>query len=87
VLAELQQRNDFDTGQVDDVVMGVVSPIGEQGSVIAKVAALKAGWDWRCIGRAAQPLLRFRAWRPSTWRRRKCAPAGKTWWWPAASKA
>ena len=27
---------------VDDVVMGVVSPIGEQGSVIAKVAALKA---------------------------------------------
>src|SRR4051812_14337220 len=50
VLSELQRRNDFDTGQVDDVVMGVVSPIGEQGSVIAKVAALKAGWDWRCSG-------------------------------------
>lgn len=50
VLGELQRRNDFDTGQVDDVVMGVVSPIGEQGSVIAKVAALKAGWDWRCSG-------------------------------------
>ncbi|MBE7942089.1 MULTISPECIES: acetyl-CoA C-acetyltransferase [Ramlibacter] len=50
VLADLQKRNDFDTGQVDDVVMGVVSPIGEQGSVIAKVAALKAGWDWRCAG-------------------------------------
>jgi acetyl-CoA C-acetyltransferase len=50
VLAELQRRNDFDTGQVDDVVMGVVSPIGEQGSVIAKVAALKAGWDYRCAG-------------------------------------
>ncbi|WHZ11635.1 MAG: acetyl-CoA acetyltransferase [Burkholderiaceae bacterium] len=49
-LAELQRRNDFDTAQVDDVVMGVVSPIGEQGSVIAKVAALKAGWDWRCSG-------------------------------------
>jgi acetyl-CoA C-acetyltransferase len=31
-------------------VMGVVSPIGEQGSVIAKVAALKAGWDWQCAG-------------------------------------
>jgi acetyl-CoA C-acetyltransferase len=30
--------------------MGVVSPIGEQGSVIAKVAALKAGWDYRCAG-------------------------------------
>ena len=50
VLSELQRRNDFDTGQIDDVVMGVVSPIGEQGSVIAKVAALKAGWDWRCSG-------------------------------------
>jgi hypothetical protein len=32
----------FDTAAVDDVVMGVVSPVGEQGSVIAKVAALKA---------------------------------------------
>ena len=50
VLTRLQQRNGFDTGAVDDVVMGVVSPIGEQGSVIAKVAALKAGWDWRCSG-------------------------------------
>jgi acetyl-CoA C-acetyltransferase len=50
VLTELQRRNDFDTGQVDDVVMGVVSPVGEQGSVIAKVAALKAGWDFRCSG-------------------------------------
>ena len=50
VLTELQRRNDFDTGQVDDVVMGVVSPVGEQGSVIAKVAALKAGWDYRCAG-------------------------------------
>ena len=50
VLTELQRRNDFDTGQVDDVVMGVVSPSGEQGSVIAKVAALKAGWDFRCSG-------------------------------------
>src|ERR1035437_1589827 len=50
VLTELQPRNEFDTGQVDDVVMGVVSPVGEQGAVIAKVAALKAGWDFRCAG-------------------------------------
>ena len=49
-LSALQQRHGFDTAAVDDVVMGVVSPIGEQGSVIAKVAALKAGWDWRCSG-------------------------------------
>lgn len=50
VLTELQRRNGFDTALVDDVVMGVVSPIGEQGSVIAKVAALKAGWDFRASG-------------------------------------
>src|SRR5690606_9026676 len=50
LLAELQRRNDLDTAAVDDVVMGVVSPVGEQGSVIAKVAALKAGWDWQCAG-------------------------------------
>ena len=50
VLQALQARHGFDTAAVDDVVMGVVSPVGEQGSVIAKVAALKAGWDWRCAG-------------------------------------
>ena len=49
-LEALRARHDFDTATVDDVVMGVVSPIGEQGSVIAKVAALKAGWDWQCAG-------------------------------------
>ena len=50
LLTELQKRNDLDTAAVDDVVMGVVSPIGEQGSVLPKVAALKAGWNWRCAG-------------------------------------
>ena len=49
-LDALRRRHDLDTAAVDDVVMGVVSPIGEQGSVIAKVAALKAGWDWQCAG-------------------------------------
>ncbi|WP_411883161.1 acetyl-CoA C-acetyltransferase [Polaromonas sp. YR568] len=50
VLADLQKRNGFDTAAVDDVVMGVVSPVGDQGAVIAKVAALKAGWDFRASG-------------------------------------
>ena len=50
LLGELQRRHDLDTAQVDDVVMGIVSPIGEQGSVLPKIAALKAGWDWRCAG-------------------------------------
>ena len=50
VLTALQRRSGFDTAAVDDVVMGVVSPIGEQGAVIAKVAALKAGWDFQASG-------------------------------------
>ncbi len=50
LLSDLQKRHQLDTAMVDDVVMGVVSPVGEQGSVIAKVAALKAGWDFQCAG-------------------------------------
>ena len=50
LLTELQGRHRFDTAAVDDVVMGIVSPVGEQGSVLPKVAALKAGWDFRCAG-------------------------------------
>jgi acetyl-CoA C-acetyltransferase len=50
VLKELQSRHDLDTGQVDDVVMGCVTPVGEQGSCIAKTAALAAGWDYRASG-------------------------------------
>ena len=50
LLTELQRRNGFDTAAVDDVVMGIVSPVGDQGSVLPKVAALKAGWDVRCAG-------------------------------------
>ena len=50
LLTELQQRHQFDTAQVDDVVMGVVSPVGDQGAVLPKVAALLAGWDFRCAG-------------------------------------
>ena len=50
VLRELQRRHDLDTSQVDDVVMGCVTPVGEQGSCIAKTAALAAGWDWHAAG-------------------------------------
>jgi len=50
VLIDLQARNDFDTAEVEDVVMGCVTPIGDQGSCIAKTAALAAGWDWKAAG-------------------------------------
>jgi acetyl-CoA C-acetyltransferase len=44
VLAALRERSGFDTALLDDVVLGCVSPIGEQGANIARIAALQAGF-------------------------------------------
>ena len=44
LLKELQARCDLDTSQVDDIALGCVVPIGEQGADIARTAALYAGW-------------------------------------------
>ena len=46
----LEQRNNLDTSKVDDVVLGVVTPVAEQGSCIARVSALYAGWNERVAG-------------------------------------
>jgi acetyl-CoA C-acetyltransferase len=44
LIDELRERNpNLDTHRIDDVVLGVVSPIGDQGGDIAKTAALAAG--------------------------------------------
>jgi acetyl-CoA C-acetyltransferase len=44
LMHEMLSRNpDLDPHRVDDVVLGCVSPIGDQGADIAKTAALKAG--------------------------------------------
>jgi acetyl-CoA C-acetyltransferase len=45
MLSALQQRNEFETHSVDDIVIGCVTAIGDQGADIAKTAALVAGWD------------------------------------------
>lgn len=45
LLHALQQRNQLDTALVDDVVLGCVTPVGEQGADIARTAVLYAGWD------------------------------------------
>lgn len=45
LLSTLQTRNQFETAEVDDIVMGCVTAVGDQGAVIAKTAALAAGWD------------------------------------------
>ncbi|NYE36489.1 acetyl-CoA C-acetyltransferase [Nocardioides cavernae] len=51
LLDELKTRNPtLDPGRVDDVVLGVVTPIGDQGGDIAKTAALKAGYPETVAG-------------------------------------
>jgi len=45
VLNALQERNNLDTSQVDDCLIGNNAPIGEQGGNIARTAVLYAGWD------------------------------------------
>lgn len=44
VLEALRDRNGLDTSKVDDVILGCVSPVGEQGADIARTAVMNAGW-------------------------------------------
>ena len=50
LLSALAQRSDLDTRQVDDIVLGCVTPVGDQGADIAKTAALVADWDVSVAG-------------------------------------
>jgi acetyl-CoA C-acetyltransferase len=44
LINELKARHpDLDPAVIDDVILGVVSPVGDQGAVIARTAALAAG--------------------------------------------
>ncbi|NOR20354.1 MAG: acetyl-CoA C-acetyltransferase [Xanthomonadales bacterium] len=44
VLGALRDRNELDTSLVDDVVLGCVAPVGEQGADIARIAVLNADY-------------------------------------------
>lgn len=50
LLRELQSRHELDTAYVDDVVMGCVTPVGEQGSDVAKMIVQNADWDESVAG-------------------------------------
>ena len=45
VLAAVRERNALDTSKVDDVIFGCTAPVGEQGSVIPRLAVLNADYD------------------------------------------
>ena len=44
VLVEVVRRAGIDPARVEDVVWGVVTPVGDQGANLARLAALKAGF-------------------------------------------
>ena len=45
VLEALRDRNDLDTAEIEDVILGCVTPVGEQGGEIARTAVLQANYD------------------------------------------
>jgi len=45
LLDELKERNALDTSKVDDVVLGCVSPVMDQGFDIGRAAVLLSSWD------------------------------------------
>ena len=44
ILTALRDRNELNTSLVDDVIFGCVSPVGEQGANVARVAAINANY-------------------------------------------
>lgn len=55
-LGALRDRSALDTTLIEDVVLGCVTPVGEQGSNIARIAAMVAGFAERVPG---QQINRF----------------------------
>src|SRR2546430_14501343 len=56
-LQAIRDRNKLDTHMVDDVVLGCVMPIGEQGADIARTAAVMAGFAETASGVHGNPLF------------------------------
>jgi acetyl-CoA C-acetyltransferase len=50
VLAGLRDRNRLDTSHVDDIIFGIVGPVGEQGQCLPRVAAIAAGYSEQTAG-------------------------------------
>jgi len=49
-LGAIKERSELDTSQVDDVILGCVMPVGEQGMDIARTAVFGAGYGNQTAG-------------------------------------
>ncbi len=50
VLQALPERGGFDSKEIEDVILGCVEPVGEQGANVGRMAAMIAGYDDRVPG-------------------------------------
>jgi acetyl-CoA C-acetyltransferase len=50
VLKAIAERNNLDTGDVDDVIWGTSMQVGTQGGDLGRMAAMDAGYDLRASG-------------------------------------
>ncbi len=50
VLEAVRDRNEIDAGEIEDVALGCVSPVGEQGAVVTRTAVLNAGYPETTAG-------------------------------------
>ena len=58
----LKERNDLDTSQIDDCLIGNNAPIGEQGGNIARTAVLYAAGIWMYQGHKSIDIV------PQVWK-------------------
>ena len=56
LLQAMRDRNSLDTELIDDVIIGMAQPVGEQGGVLARAAVLQAGYAETVAG---QQIHRF----------------------------
>ena len=56
LLQAMRDRNSLDTELIDDVIVGMAQPVGEQGGVLARAAVLQAGYAETVAG---QQIHRF----------------------------
>ncbi len=50
VLQALPERGGFDSAEIEDVILGCVEPVGEQGANVGRMAAMASGFDDRVPG-------------------------------------
>jgi len=63
VLEAIRDRNGIDSAEIEDVAMGCVSPVGEQGAVITRTAIMNAGFAQTTSGGKHVPRSNGERWR------------------------